>query len=228
MAKITKISQQIKRPDRFSIYVDETYSFSLNDYQLAASGLRVGKEFTARELDELVQESNFGKAYERALNYVTIRPRSQKEIKDYLVRTFLYPKAKMYKNKLGEAVFKKIEVDKEKTTNMIERVLQRLDEKGYINDESFAKAWIASRQYHKKPSRRKLEQELRVKGIDQEIIATLLQNTEETEKANLLELANKKRRLVRYQDEQKLTAYLLRQGFNYDDVKEVLDGTERS
>lgn len=221
--KITKISQQVKRPDRYSIYVDEKYTFSLNEYQLAGSGLHSGLEITQDELDNFANESQFGKAYERSLNYVMIRPRSKKEINDYLSRTFLYPKPKSYVNKkTGERVFIKQEVDKEKTKAMIARVLERMDEKGYINDENFAKSWVQSRMYHKKPSKRKLEQELYAKGIDQKIIATVLQNEELNEKDNLLELVEKKRRLVRYQDTQKLTTYLLRQGFNYDDIRDAL------
>lgn len=221
--KITKISQQVKRPDRYSIYVDEKYIFSLNEYQLVGSGLHSGLEITQEELDNFANESQFGKAYERSLNYVMIRPRSEKEIHDYLSRTFLYPKPKSYVNKkTGERVFIKQEVDKEKTKAMIARVLERMDEKGYINDENFAKSWVQSRMYHKKPSKRKLEQELYAKGIAQEIIATVLQNEELNEKDNLLELVEKKRRLVRYQDKQKLTTYLLRQGFNYDDIRDVL------
>lgn len=220
--KVTKIQQQLQRKDRYSIYIDEKYSFSLSDYQLVGSGLRIGAEYSAAELDVLVQESHFGKAYERALNYVMIRPRSEKEIREYLVRTFLYPKPKVYKNKQGERVVKKQEVDKPGAQALVERVMERLEEKGYINDERFASAWVASRQLTKKPSKRKLQQELTAKGIATEIIATLLQNEEETEVENLKALIAKKRRLARYQDATKLTQYLLRQGFRYDDIKDFI------
>ena len=224
--KITKIQQQVKRPDRYSIYIDEKYVFSLHEYQLASSGLRIGKELTKNEVEEFAYESQFGKAYERSLNYVMIRPRSEKEIKDYLIRTYMYPKPKSYLiKKTGERVFKKVEVDKVKTQELIERVMSRLTDKGYINDEAFTKAWIQSRQMHKKPSKRKLEQELYAKGIDSKIIATLLQNENISEKDNLQQLIEKKRKLARYQDDQKLIHYLLRQGFNYEDIKMVLDET---
>jgi regulatory protein len=220
--KITKISQQVKRKDRYSIYVDEKYSFSLGEYQLASSGLRSGKELTQIELDDFIGEAEFGRAYERSLNYVMIRPRSEKEIQDYLVRTFLYPKPKSYLDKNGKMHIVKKEVDKEATNHMIERVVDRLNDKGYINDESFTKAWVQSRMFHKKPSKRKLEQELYKKGIKSEIIATVLQNEELNEKDNLLELVKKKRKIVRYQDDQKLIPYLLRQGFNYEDIKDAI------
>jgi regulatory protein len=221
--KVTKIQQQQKRPDRYSIYIDDKYQFSLNDFQLATSGLRLGKELGLQEVENFRDESTFGKAYERALNYVMIRPRSTQEIHNYLKRSFLYPKPKMFTDKMGERRIIKKEVDKAKTEQLIERVMDRLNEKGYINDESFTKAWVHSRQLTKHFSKRKLEQELRVKGIPSEIIATTLQNENITDKENLAELVSKKRSLTKYQDDTKLMQYLARQGFNYDDIKDVLN-----
>jgi SOS response regulatory protein OraA/RecX len=86
----------------------------------------------------------------------------------------------------------------------------------------FAKAWVASRQQVKKSSTRKISQELKMKGVAENIIATVLQNSEEKDKENLHQLIVKKQRLSRYQDESKLIAYLLRQGFLYEDIKEQL------
>lgn len=220
--KITKISQQVKRKDRYSIYVDEKYSFSMSDYQLVNAGLRVGKEYTEEALSELINESQFGKAYERALNYVMIRPRSVKEIKDYLTRTFLYPKPKMYVNKKGERVIKKQQVDKPTVQHMIERVLGRLEEKGYSNDQTFADAWVRSRQLTKKSSKRKLQQELQVKGVHSDIISKVLDDGSIDEQENLKKMIEKKQKQTRYQDEKKLIQYLLRQGFSYSDIKDAL------
>lgn len=220
--KVTKITKQVKNADRYSVYIDEKYSFSLSEYQLAGARLYIGKEFSPAELEEFIQESLFGKAYERALNYVMIRPRSRYEILEYLKRTFLFPKPKSYTDKDGQRHFKKAEVDVAKVKNMIERVMARLEEKGYINDSTFAKAWIHSRQLHKKSSKRKLEQELRQKGITAEIIATELQKEDMTDIDSLKSVIEKKRRLTKYQDNIKITEYLLRQGFNYDDIKSQL------
>lgn len=221
--KVTRISQQVKRQDRYSVYIDEKYSFSLHEYQLAQSGLRTGIELTQEEIENFANESQFGKVYEKALNFVMIRPRSEKEIRDYLVRTCMYPKPKSIVNKkTGERTFLKKTVDKDQINALIVRVLKRLDEKGHINDEKFAKLWVQSRSYHKKPSKRKLEQELMVKGVDSKIIATTLQNQELNEIDNLKTIIDKKRKLVRFQDDKKLIPYLLRQGYNYDDIKEVL------
>ena len=220
--KVTKISQQVKRPDRYSIYIDEVYTFSLNEYQLAGSGLRLGKELSTEELDEFQQDSLFGKAYERSLNYVMIRPRSEREINEYLTRTFLYPKPKVFTSKSGERVIKRQQVDKAMVGRMIERVMDRLKAKKYINDEAFARAWIESREFSKKTSKRRLQQELQQKGVNPETIATILQNSEVNEQDNLRGLIIKKRRLSRYQDNTKLLPYLVRQGYSYSDVKDAL------
>ena len=220
--KVTKISQQIKNKQRYSVYINGKYTFSLNEYQLAGSGLSSGKILTQDEINIFATESQFGKAYERALNYVTIRIRSEKEIIDYLTRTFLYPKPKTYVNKSGERIFKKVEVDKEKTKTLINRVIERLQLKGYINDEAFAKAWVQSRQLTKRSSLRKLRQELMVKGIQQSIIEKVLTSQEENELQNLEELIMKKRRIIKYQDDVKLTQYLIRQGYSYDNIRSKL------
>ena len=206
--KITKISQQVKRKDRYSVYVDEKYSFSLSDYQLVSAGLRIGKEYTQAELTELINNSEFGKAYERALNYVMIRP-----------------KPKMYVNKAGERIVKKKEVDKSTVLYMIERVLERLEQKGYSDDQKFAEAWVRSRQLTKKSSKRKLQQELQVKGVNSEIITAVLTDDSIDETENLKKMIEKKQKQARYQDTTKLTQYLLRQGFTYSDIKTALDTT---
>lgn len=220
--KITKISQQIKRPDRYSVYVDGKYEFSLHEQQLAELSLKSNQEVSDDQLSEYKNDSLFGKAYERTLKYVFMRPRSKKEILDYLARSYMYPKSKVYINKSGDRVVKKQVVDKLATQNIIDRVIERLESRGYVNDEVFAKAWFESRQFTKKPSRRKIQQELQQKGIDQEIIATLLQNYESTETDNLRYLIDKKRKISRYQDDAKLVPYLVRQGFSYSDIKREL------
>lgn len=222
--KITKITQQVKAKDRYSIYIDGKYSFSLSEFQLAEQGLRTGQELSKDELESYATESQFGKAYERTLRYLAIRPRSEKEVRDYLTRAYLFPKPKVFIDKSGERHFKRQEVDKPKARKLNERVITKLHERNYLDDMAFANAWVDSRMLHKKPSKRKLEQELMQKGVDQKIIATVLQSEAINERDNLLTLVQKKRKLVRYQDDNKLIAYLLRQGFSYDDVKEAMHG----
>ena len=206
--KITALKIQVRDKDRVNVFIDGKYRFSLDMTQVAELGIKNGAEYTEEELVELENESQFGKLYTRSLEYALIRPRSQRELRDYL-----YRKTRDTRTKTGDI---KIGVSKELT----ERVFNRLLEKGYIDDEKFAKFWVENRNVRKGSSMRKLQMELRGKGVDSAIIEQVLATTERVDTDELQKIIAKK--ASRYDDIQKLTAYLVRQGFRYDDVKEAL------
>jgi regulatory protein len=176
--------------------------------QVAELGIKNGAEYTEEELVELENESQFGKLYTRSLEYALIRPRSQRELRDYL-----YRKTRDTRTKTGD-------IKKGVSKELTERVFNRLLEKGYIDDEKFAKFWVENRNVRKGSSMRKLQMELRGKGVDSAIIEQVLATTERVDTDELQKIIAKK--ASRYDDIQKLTAYLVRQGFRYDDVKEAL------
>ena len=206
--KITAISAQVKNANRVNVSVDGTYRFSLDIYQLADPGIRVGKEYTDAELTALEDESIFGKVYGRALEYCLSRPHSAKEVRDYL-----YKKTRDQRTKTGE-------LRKGVSPEITARVFDRLTEKGYINDESFARFWVENRNVRKGTSTRKLTMELRAKGVAAEIIDHAIASSPRDETNELQKMIDKKR--SRYPDDQKLMQYLVRQGFSYDDVKQAL------
>lgn len=207
--KITAINSQQKDQNRVNIMVDGAYRFSLDIAQVVDLGIRVGNKYTEEQLIQLETESQFGKLYNRALEYSLSRPHSSKEMRDYL-----YKKTRDTRTKTGQM---KKGVPPELTT----RVFDRLLEKGYINDETFAKYWIENRNLKKGVSRRKLQAELRAKGIDNEIIERYLSESARSDSDELQKIIAKKQ--SRYDDQQKLMQYLARQGFSYDDIKEALD-----
>lgn len=215
--KVTGITAQQKSPNRVNVFIDGSYRFSLDVFQVTELGIRVGKEYDEAELAWLVEESAFGKLYGRALEYIMLRPHSGKEIKDYLWRKTLN-KTKITR-KGDEYVKKEIKGVSKEVAN---RVFDRLADKGYIDDEKFARFWIENRQQSKGISRRKLEMELIAKGVDRTIIEDVMQNSPRDEKSEIEKVISKKAK--RYSDENKLIAYLLQQGFNYDVIKEVLSG----
>jgi regulatory protein len=55
-----------------------------------------------------------------------------------------------------------------------DRLLTRFEEVGLVDDEAFARSWVQSRQAGKGLARRALAQELRRKGIDDEVLRTAL------------------------------------------------------
>lgn len=212
--KITAISSQQKDKNRVNIMVDGAYRFSLDIYQLADLGIRVGREYTEEELAKLETESQFGKLYGRALEYCLMRPHSSREVRDYLYRKTRTTKVK--NRKTGELR------DRPGVSQEIaDRVFRRLVEKRYIDDEKFARFWAENRNLSKGTSRRKLQAELRAKGVEGDIIDRYLTQSSRNDEDELQKIIMKKQ--ARYPDTQKFMQYLARQGFSYDDIKSALE-----
>ena len=74
--KITDLKQGVKNPNRVNVFVDGKYSFSLDVAQVVDFGVKVGRVLSETELEEMKRASEFGKAYQRALEWVLVRPRS--------------------------------------------------------------------------------------------------------------------------------------------------------
>lgn len=211
--KITDISVQAKNPDRVNVFVDGKYRFSLDILQVTELGIKRGKEYSDAELTEFETESQFGKLYARTLEYTLMRPHSAKEVRDYLWRKTRTTKVRVrdtneYRDRPGVS------------QEIADRVYDRLVQKGHVNDEHFARYWVENRQMRKGISSRKLIAELRAKGVDQDIISLAMQNSPREEKSEIRKVVEKKRH--KYDDDQKLIAYLLRQGFSYDSIRDAL------
>ena len=112
------------------------------------------------------------------------------------------------------------------TPEMIQEVVSRLEVQNYINDQDFARYFIENRHQNKGISTKRLIQELKIKGIDSDIIEQAMfdQGTgnflrdEEVEIEKMI-----KKQLRKTSDRQKIIAYLARQGFSYDLIKSKLD-----
>lgn len=195
--KITAIKQQAKRTDRYSIFVDGKYAFSLSDSALLGSKLVNGQELSETGIKELKQASADDKLYNNALSYAILRPRSTWEMEQYLRRKKCSPE-------------------------LSKKVLSKLNDLGLTNDEAFARSWVANRRLLKPMSRRKLLQELRSKRVPDDVAERALDEGDGGERQVLAELVGRKRKQARYQDDQKLMRYLVGQGFNYGDIKDVL------
>jgi regulatory protein len=197
--KITKITQQAKRHDRYSIFVDEKYAFSLSESALLESGLASGQELTREQVTDYKQLSTDDKLYNRALNYVALRPRSIWEVEFYLKR-------------------------KDSPAPLIEQITNKLQNLGLLDDKKFAEAFVHDRRLLRSASTRKLQLELRKKRVANDIIEQVLSEDETDEKSMLKSLIARKRQQTKYKtDNLKLMQYLARQGFSYGDIKDALN-----
>ncbi len=230
MLKITDIKQAVRNPNRVNISVDGKYRFSLDIAQVVDLGVKVGNEYAEAELVALETESSYGKLYARALEYCLVRPRSAREMRDYLHRKTRPTKrlikapprqgATLNRGDKSEKFESRI-IERPGVSQVVaERVFDRLVEKCYIDDEKFARWWVENRNQTKGTSLRKLSSELAAKGIDRSIIEATLAESDRSDDSELAKIIAKKRH--KYPDEQKLMHYLARQGFGYDDITSAL------
>ncbi len=198
--KITSIQSQVKQAGRYSIFVEGKYAFSLSADALLEAHLANGQELTAADVEQYKRLSSEDKAYNLTLAYVARRMRSEGELMDYFRR-------KGYAPELSAGIMEK---------------LRRL---GFVDDAEFARRWVENRRNLHASSTKKLRLELRQKKVADSVIRQVLAEDETDERQLLRELVEKKRKMSRYQDDQKLMAYLARQGFNYDDMKSAINTT---
>lgn len=198
MAIITKIAPQVKRDAYYNIFVDDAFFCSLSELQLSLLSLKAGQELSTKRAEEVLESSAISKTYNRALYYLQYGPRTVYQMRVYLLK-------------------------KDYNPEYIEVVLEMLQKEHYLNDELLARNFVEDRQLFKPRSQRQLKAELQKKGISKEAIDIVLEDLDENDQTNAIKaLANKKIKQTRYQDKTKMTQYLLRQGFVYSDVKQVL------
>lgn len=207
--KITTIKTQIKSENRVSIFLDGKYSFSLNLDQLLEERLKKGEEIDGDRLKSLKKLSDEGKLKQRTLEWVLIRPHSVKEFRDYLYK-------------------------KQASKDLIEAWVQEFKDKHFLDDEKFT-IWFAENRIRKNKSTRAITAELYSKGIAGSTISSTLKSLEKAssaddrEKQDKIAIKNTITKIInrpRYQDEDKLKAYLLSKGFRYQDIKEVIEAND--
>jgi regulatory protein len=148
-------------------------------------------------------EKQVSRAKNTAYRYLSIRPRSRSEIERKLA-------------------------DKEFPGEIINLVMLHLDRLGYANDREFAGLWARNRTRFRGLGRRRIEQELRAKGISREIIQeTLAQLFVETGEIDIArkEAEKKLRTLERFEPEvrrRRLAGFLERKGHSPDVIRAIL------
>lgn len=142
--------------------------------------------------------------YNRTLRFLSYRPRSEKEVNDYLK-----------KKKVSELI--------------INKIIVKLKEQRFINDDEFARIWISQRTKIKPRSLRIIKRELQNKGIEKEKVEELLENNENEIPSDFqMAFALAEKRAKRYKNLskqeffEKMGRFLVSKGFNYNTIKEVI------
>lgn len=200
--EITKIVHQQKNPERVSIYIDGEFAFGLPATEVVGRGLKRGQLLTLEDAVILAAVDEGSRATDAAVHFIAYRPRSEREVRDRLRK-------------------------REYSDEAIEIAIEKVQYWGYLDDAEFARLWVDNRVQHRPRGERLLAQELRQKGIDRDVISTVLEETELNEYDAALELARKRAPRLANLDEQtrerRLSQYLARRGYGWDVIRPVLD-----
>lgn len=194
MAVVTGVEAQVRDPERVNVYLDGNFAFGASLLVAVTHGIKVGIELTEAQVTALREDDEVEKGFNAALNFLSYRPRSRREITDY------------FRRKGTEAA-------------AVSAILERLERIGLVDDREFAKFWVENRLTHRPRGSRALRAEMIGKGLSREVIdETLAGLTGEEEMAYEAGLRNQ-RKLARLDEREffrKMVAYLQRRGFPYE------------
>ena len=197
MPFITSLEIHQRKRERVRLFLDDEFAADLP--LLEAARLRPGQCLTESEVEALVGADAVQSGFDLAVRYLSYRPRSIEEVRRHLVKKNL-------------------------PDSCIAVVLERLQVQGYADDVEFARFWISNRERFRPMGARALRYELRQKGVDDDIVESLLADLDVSESA----YRAAKARLSRYRGwtrqafRQKLSGMLRRRGFCGDTINSVV------
>lgn len=180
------------------IYADNEFLTSMPLEVFAKSRLKVGSYIDNQLLNNILNNVQEHRIKEKALNIISYRPRTKKELKDKM------------KDKFNE--------------DSIDSVIDRMEESGLLNDEEYAKNYAYHLYQNKGYAVKRIKYELMHKGIDSEIISNVLENEEFDEESNLEKIIEKKnmRNIQDDKEKRRILSYLQRLGYSWDKINSVL------
>lgn len=198
---ITDIIPQKHRPNRSSVFVDGAFVFGMSHDDLSRYTLSVGMEITRERLNYLLDQVVFIKARDTALHFLASRPRTRHEITERL-------------NTEGYL------------SDVTERVLALMEKYRYIDDAQYAQDYMESRLRQGNYGPYRIKQELKMKGISNELIEDAFRQMESEygEAAVAREWLQKKRydtRNTDYAQKKRCTDALIRRGFSYTAIRQA-------
>jgi len=202
MSTITRLVQGKKNPSRVNLYLDGVFSFALSIDEVARQNLKKGLELSDEQISSLITTDQNDKIYAKIINFLSYRPRTVSEVRARL---------------------------KQYQAQDIDGILGRLREHNYLDDLAFAKWFIESRNAHKLHSPRMLVQELKIKGVSDDVVSEVMgeiADVTQTISRLLIKKLGDTKRVLTAPERQKIYSYLSRQGFSWDDIKKVVKNWE--
>lgn len=204
--KITKIEKQKNNLKRYSVFIDYEFAFGIDEVDLLYYKLSENTQIDETKYNFILENVIYNKAKNKAVKYISYQPRTEKEVTE----------------KLKECEY---------SDDIIFRVIETMKKYNYINDKEYAKNFLTSKLNLKGYGIFKISFDLKQKGISDDIINDIIENTELNENKRALEVLEKKlrgKKISDYKEKQKLYNFLLRRGFSYDVIKEAINNFQEN
>ncbi len=194
--RITALEIQTHNPQRINLYVDGKFLLGISAEIMLKLSLHIGQELVPTDIAQFKEAEERQAAIELAINYLSFRPRSQEEVRRHLRKKAI-------------------------PDEVIAEVLVHLQERNYLNDKDFASFWVESRDQFNPRGSQALRSELRMKGVEREIVDEVVDDEQDKElalragrkKANLLMQTSG---IVYTTFRTRLSGFLQRRGFSYE------------
>ncbi len=198
--EVTAIKAQKRNRQRVNIYLDGEFAFGLSRF--VAGWLETGRKLTEAEITKLQEQDTYEVAFQKALQFISHRPRSVEETR----------------RRLSEKGF---------SDEVVENTLEKLLDKKYLNDPDFARQWIENRNEFRPRSNRLLAYELRLKGVADKDITQALEefggDQDDLAYRAGIKKARKCRHETKFDFQKKVGGFLSRRGFHYGIVKPAVE-----
>lgn len=207
--KITKLVTQHNNPDRISVFIDGEFAFGVYQDLVLEYGLQVGRVLSEAELQEIQVRDEVFVAKAVALNYLSYRARTEKEVRTKLVQ-----------KGFGEPV--------------VDAVVERLYALHYLDDAAYARSFVSGRFKSRGYGPARIRGDLIRRGVDRPLIEDALGEVLEPEATYDVAKEQAEKRWTRLATEpdiqkrrKKLSDFLLRRGFSYDVVRRIVADVAR-
>jgi regulatory protein len=199
--ELTGLEVQARDQSRVNLYLEGRFAFGVSAKAVADAGLRKGMVLSPDDVAELLKGEAYERAQLQAYNYLSYRGRSEAEMRRYLQGKGHAPET-------------------------VDAVVGRLRELHYLDDETFALAWVENRQRSRPRGPRLLRSELMQKGVSRETADQAISDVSSDERALALAAAGERAAGLRAADysefSRKLGGYLSRRGFSSEVVWSVV------
>jgi regulatory protein len=202
---ITQLAVQSRNSDRVSVFVNGEFAFGVHQAVAAKNGLAEGQPLSPEQEEAIQADESLMQAKQHALTYLAHKPRTEQEVRQKLAQREVAPP-------------------------IIDPVVERMKELGYVDDAAYAADYVRNRFASKQYGPQRLIRELVQRGIDrnraESAVAAFFEAHDTLEAAR----AHAKKRWPRIagdddprRQKQKLYRYLMRRGFASDTVYRVID-----